>query len=185
MKRVLGILLTVFMMMGCCYFSSIKKEEVVVNEKPQIIETQIHYLTDGELSQLYSCRQDYNKDTTICFTQEEAEMLMKLAQCEAGGCTASQYYEMMVVVNRLKSDEFPDTVKEIIYQTGQFSVVSEGKFAKAEPTLSSHLALAMVEKGIDWSEGAIWVEASSNSSDSWHSQNKEFLYELFGQRYYK
>lgn len=183
MKRVLGILLTAVMTMGSVYSIPSKKEEVV--EVPQIIETKVDYLTDEQLSTLYSCKADPNKDTTINLTQEEAWMLMKLAQCEAGGCVASQYHEMMVVVNRLKSDEFPNTVKEIIYQTGQFSVVSEGKFAKAEPTLSSHLALAMVEKGIDWSEGAIWVEASSNSSDSWHSQNKEFLYELYGQRYYK
>ena len=185
MKRVLSILLAMVMTVGCCYFSQTKEEEEEVQEPPQIIETEIHYLTDEELSLLYTCKQDYNRDTTINLTQEEAEMLMKLAQCEAGGCVSSQYHEMMVVVNRLKSDAFPNTVKEVIYQEGQFSVVSEGKFAKAEPTLESHLALAMVERGIDWSEGAIWVEASSNSSDSWHSQNKEFLYELYGQRYYK
>lgn len=185
MKRVLGILLTVVMTVSCCYFSLTKKEEVVEKEKPQIIDTQVHYLTDKDFSKLYICKQDYNRDTTISFTQEEAQMIMKLAQCEAGGCVASQYHEMMVIVNRLKSDEFPDTVREVIYQNEQFSVIKEGKFDKAQPTVESHLALAMVERGIDWSEGSIWVEASSNSSDSWHSKNKEFLYELFGQKYYK
>lgn len=185
MKRVLGILLTVVMTVGCCYFSSTKKEEVV--EVPQIIETKVDYLTDEQLSTLYSCKADPNKDTTINLTQEEAWMLMKLAQCEAGGCVASQYHEMMIVINRVKSDEFPNTIEGVIFQDNpsQFSVVKEGKFAKAEPTIESHLALAMVERGVDWSEGAVWVEASSNSSDSWHSQNKEFLYELYGQKYYK
>ena len=110
---------------------------------------------------------------------------MKLGQCEAGGCAESQYLEMMVVINRLKSDDFPNSIKEVIYQDQQFSVVNEGKFAKAEPTVESHLALAMVEQGIDTSEGALYVEASTNSSESWHNQNKEFLYESHGQRYYK
>ncbi len=188
MKRVFAILLTVVMTVGCCYFGSTKKEveeEVVVTEQPEIIETDVHYLTDEELSRLYTCKQDIRHETTISFTQEEAMMLMKLAKSEAGGCTASQYHEMMVVVNRLKSKDFPNTVKEVIYQEGQFSVVAEGKFAKAQPNLESHLALAMVERGIDWSEGSVWVEASSNTTNSWHSQNKEFLYELYGQRYYK
>lgn len=183
MKRVLGVLLTAVMTLGSFYSIPIKEEEV--KEVPQIIETKVDYLTDEQLSQLYSCKDDPNKDTTINLTQEEALMLMKLAQCEAGGCVSSQYHEMMVVVNRLKSDSFPNNIKDVIYQDGQFSVVNEGKFAKAQPTVASHLALAMVERGIDWSEGAVWVESSSNSSDSWHRQNKEFLYELYGQRYYK
>ena len=62
MKRVLGILLTVVMTVSCCYFSLTKKEEVVEKEKPQIIDTQVHYLTDKDFSKLYICKQDYNRD---------------------------------------------------------------------------------------------------------------------------
>lgn len=186
MKRFIGIVLCVLLVAGCLAVATGDEEEEVEEETQVIIDTEpIKYLTDEELSRLYTCKQDIRHETTISFTQEEAMMLMKLAKCEAGGCTASQYHEMMVLVNRLKSEDFPNTVKEVIYQEGQFTVVSEGKFAKAEPNLESHLALAMVERGIDWSKGSLWVEASSNSSNSWHSQNKEFLYELYGQRYYK
>ncbi len=183
MKRFIGLLLCLLLMAGCMSVPNADKGE---HEEVVVVETKkIEYLTDSDLSRLYTCKEDKRNETTISFTVEEAQMLMKLAQCEAGGCVTSQYLEMMVVVNRLNSDEFPDTLKEVIFQDGQFAVVEEGKFSKAEPTIESHLALAMVEKGIDFSEGAIWVESSSNSDNSWHSQNKTFLYERYGQRYYK
>lgn len=195
MKRAIGLFMCLLMVAGCLSVSqadvgeSERKEVTEVTEEvTEVIEnTTTEYLTDEQLAQLYTCKQDVRKEDSsiIELSQTDAWLLMKLAQCEAGGCATSQYLEMMVVINRLKSDEFPNSIKEIIYQDGQFSVVEEGKFDKTEPTVDSHIALSLVERGIDTSQGAIWVESSSNSDSSWHNQNKTFLYEMYGQRFYK
>ena len=60
----------------------------------------------------------------------DVAMLAALIQCEAGG----ESYEGKlavgsVVMNRVDSSYFPDTVGGVIYQSGQFSPVASGRFA--------------------------------------------------------
>lgn len=60
-------------------------------------------------------------------TDEERKLLAALIFCEAG----NQSHEGMVavgnvVINRVRSHKFPDTIKEVIYQSGQFSPACSG-----------------------------------------------------------
>lgn len=60
----------------------------------------------------------------------DAALLAALIQCEAGG----ESYEGKiavgsVVMNRVSSSHFPNTVAGVIYQGGQFSPVASGRFA--------------------------------------------------------
>ena len=62
----------------------------------------------------------------------EMEVLAQLVEAEAG----NQSFEgkclvVDVILNRVESDEFPDTISEVIFQDGQFSVVENGEFNKA------------------------------------------------------
>ena len=63
--------------------------------------------------------------------------------------------------------------------------MGNGVFKKANPTSETHMALAELEGGKDISQGALFFESSSNSSKSWHRKNKSFLFEEYGQRFYK
>ena len=59
--------------------------------------------------------------------QAEKELLASLIFCEAG----TQPYEGQVavgavVMNRIKSSSYPDTMEEVIYQSGQFSPAMSG-----------------------------------------------------------
>ena len=52
--------------------------------------------------------------------------------CEARGESyAGQKAVGIVVMNRKKNKDFPDTIKEVIYQRGQFSPASNGTLSKA------------------------------------------------------
>ena len=60
----------------------------------------------------------------------DLELLAALIECEAGG----EPYEGKlavgsVVLNRVASSHFPNTVVGVIYQSGQFSPVASGRFA--------------------------------------------------------
>lgn len=60
----------------------------------------------------------------------DAAMLAAIIQCEAGG----ESYEGKlavgsVVLNRVRSSHFPNTIAGVIYQGGQFSPVASGRFA--------------------------------------------------------
>lgn len=194
MRKVLSIVM-VLLLIGSVYHPAQKAEVIETQELQtkavEAIETEeVHILTDEELSTLYSYKADVRKGNTqiVELDLSDANLLMKLAVSEAGDCGAeSQYFVMMVILNRLKSDEFPNSIKEIVFQDNprQFAVIDDGSFDKAVPNVDSHIALSWVEMGIDDSFGAIYFEASTNTDESWHCTNKDFLYEVGGQRYYK
>lgn len=74
------------------------------------------------------------------FTEEEIKMLQKVTMAEAGN--QSKECQLMVattVLNRVKSNLFPNTIKEVIFEKNnnglyQFSCVEDGNYAKAIPT---------------------------------------------------
>ena len=64
-------------------------------------------------------------------TASDVELLAALIECEAG----SKHYEGMlavgsVVVNRMKSRHYPDTLRGVIYQSGQFTPAHDGKIER-------------------------------------------------------
>jgi len=55
-------------------------------------------------------------------TAEEIDLLAKLVTAEAGGEPyLGQVAVAAVVLNRMKSPDFPNTINKVIYQPGQFS----------------------------------------------------------------
>lgn len=116
---------------------------------------------------------------------EESYMLMKIAMAEAEGeSVEGKALVMLVVLNRVWSDGFPDTIEEVIFEPGQFSPVREGgRYFTTEPNDECHEALEMVMKGWDESHGALYFESCENSS--WHSENLEFLFQVGNHKFYR
>lgn len=101
--------------------------------------------------------------STINVSYEDAQLLLKTAQAEAGnqGITG-QWLVMCVILNRVDSEEFPNTIEEVISQDGQFATYANGAIEKAEPTSDTHLALAYLESG----ERAKQIVAFESVNDS-------------------
>ena len=63
-------------------------------------------------------------------TSEDLELLAAIIQCEAEGEPyAGKLAVGSVVMNRVHSSSFPNTIMGVIYQPGQFSPVASGRFA--------------------------------------------------------
>lgn len=120
---------------------------------------------------------------------EDAEMLMKIAMAEAEGeSVEGKALVILVVLNRVWSDQFPDSIEAVIFQhygnVWQFSPVAEGgRYWTTEPDEECAEALALVESGWDESQGAFYFE--STGKDGWHSRNLEFLFEYGGHKFYR
>lgn len=66
------------------------------------------------------------------YTQEELRLLTAIIYCEARGeGYMGQKAVGIVVQNRVKSDLFPGSIEEVIYQKGQFSPVTDGNLELA------------------------------------------------------
>lgn len=59
----------------------------------------------------------------IVLTEDEMNLLYTTVYCEAGNQGhEAQVMVALVILNRLNSDKYPDTLREVIYQRSQFSV---------------------------------------------------------------
>lgn len=68
--------------------------------------------------------------TAVSASADDVTLLAAIIQCEAGGCSyAGQLAVGAVVMNRVKSSSFPNTISGVIYQSGQFSPARTGKLA--------------------------------------------------------
>lgn len=124
----------------------------------------------------------YSKD----WDAEDSYLLARIAMAEAEGCnTQTKTLIIMCVLNRVWSDEFPDTIEEVIFQENQFSPIDNGRWDRVEPNEDCYEAVKVVmEAKYDYSGGATYFENCADE-DNWHSRNLEFLYESEGIRFYK
>ena len=182
MKRVIAIVLTGIMTIGMMCVGT--QKETKVEGKPLPIIDTITYPTAIDYSNLYSLKKDQRKREAVDLTQDEAWLLMRVATAEAGYDDATgQSYIMQVVINRIESEDFPDTVGEVIYQSKQFSSVTDGRLDKTEPDLASHYALYLLESQQVVCD-ALFFEAKW-VINSWQSRNRTKLFEYGGHVFYK
>lgn len=180
---IISILLFLSSLIPYTYPSSNFNEVVKSEDK----DYNIHILTQEELSQLYTLKfNDKYIDTQIQeFSYEDCQLLLKVGRTEGGPTLLGQLWTIRTIINRVYSPEFPDNVWDVISQDKQFKVVETGIYEDAEINSDSHMALAMIESGWDETQGALYFESSSNTSNSWHVTHKQFIKEVEGQRYYK
>ena len=110
-------------------------------------------------------------------TEAEEQELLRLTSAEAESeGEDGQWLVMSVVMNRVKSPEFPDNVHDVIYQFKvakggrkiyQFSPVSDGRIDEAEPSDLTRAALERIKQGDMAPELIAFEVTSSNVLDEW------------------
>ena len=74
-------------------------------------------------------------------TEDEIELLAKLITAEVGGADEEASYLCgSVVINRMNSEKFPNTLEEVIYQKGQYQCSWNGALNKDYTDLSWEIA---------------------------------------------
>lgn len=128
--------------------------------------------------------EDRGEETTLQVTQKDAVRLMKIAYAEgATEGVQGQYLIMKVVMNRVASEDYPNTIQEVIEQPSQFETWGNGKYLEVEPNVDSHLALAQLESNSgDYTE-IIAFEATWNDSSLLRYYDVAFTYK--GHTFYK
>lgn len=100
--------------------------------------------------------------TPLPWTREESLVLQKLAYAEAGNQGVEGMAMVIdVVMNRVASPKFPNSIKEVVYQPGQFTVISNGMYDRAEPNQQTAEALQIVLNGRVDTQGALYFATPS------------------------
>ena len=79
--------------------------------------------------------------------QYETELLWRLVESEAGNQSLlGKRLVVDVVLNRVDDPRFPDSIKEVIYQPGQFAVVDNGAIYTVAPSAETIQAVKLEDK---------------------------------------
>nr|DAM48226.1 MAG TPA: lytic transglycosylase [Caudoviricetes sp.] len=117
-------------------------------------------------------------------SESEVDMLARLVMAEAGGeCFEGKVAVAIVVLNRIKSNEFPADIESVITQPKQFSPVESGKWQRITASVECFEAVDVALSNADNGQGALFFE--SCTGESWQSNNREYLYQIGNHRFYR
>lgn len=101
------------------------------------------------------------------YSSSDIYLLAKVIAAEARGESyTGQVAVGAVVLNRVDSSSFPDTVAGVIYQKGAFSAVTDSNWS-VEPTAESKKAAQDAINGWDPSGGALYYYNPAKTSNRW------------------
>ncbi|WP_097017935.1 cell wall hydrolase [Orenia metallireducens] len=98
---------------------------------------------------------------------DEIYLLAKIIHAEARGEPfAGKVAVGAVVLNRVKSKDFPNTISEVIYQPLAFTAINDGQF-QLEPNAEASKAALSAINGIDPSNGALFYYNPLKTTSPW------------------
>ncbi|MCD8120180.1 MAG: cell wall hydrolase [Lachnospiraceae bacterium] len=90
-------------------------------------------------------------------SDEDYNNLLRIVQAEAENQgEIGKILVANVIVNRVKSSKFPNNITDVIFQDGQFSPVSNGRFYSVTVSASTKEAVDKALAGEDYSDGALY-----------------------------
>lgn len=123
------------------------------------------------------------------FTDEDYTNLLRIVEAEAGvNDVRGKMLVANVILNRVKSLEFPNNITEVIMSKGQFSPVSNGRFYRVSISDGSKEAVERALSGEDNSQGALFFMnrgASNKGAVTWFDKSLEYLFSYGGHEYFK
>jgi N-acetylmuramoyl-L-alanine amidase len=102
-------------------------------------------------------------------SQSEIDILASLVQAEAKGESfEGKIAVAAVVLNRVDDSRFPNSIREVIYQRGQFSPVSNGSINKRADS-ESYDAVNQAIRGYDPTYGAVFFYNPRIAQVNWNA----------------
>ncbi len=127
---------------------------------------------------------------TLC--DEDYDILLRIVEAEAGGEDEDgKLLVANVVLNRMNSEAFPDTVKDVVMQRSsrgaQFSPVASGRIWKVEVSEETITAVQRAIEGEDISQGALYFASrryANSDSMRWFDRKLTFLFRHGGHEFF-
>lgn len=118
----------------------------------------------GTLYEDYNRLKNETKNISSDFTNDEVYMLARCVEAEAGvNNLESQKYVTQVILNRLNSKKYPNTLEEVIYQKSgkvpQFSVAYNGAMNREVKASTLFNVLSVLEHGTDMPKDVFYFYA--------------------------
>lgn len=115
-------------------------------------------------------------------SMEEYDALCRIVTAEANTeDIKGQILVANVILNRVASPKFPNSIQEVILSPGQFEPVTRGYFDYCEPSDLSKEAVMRALNGEDYSQGALYFQVSEATEWGDH----QYLFRCGNHSFYK
>lgn len=158
-------------------------------EKATIVKVEDKQITSERREIAY---QELEPEYVIEVTEADIDCLMRIVEAEAG-CEdrTGKLLVANVVINRVKNEDFPDTVTEVVYQRNsqsvQFSPVSNGRIDSVRVSEETREVVYSALYGEDVSQGALYFVAKQYADPEkvcWFDENLTHLFAHGGHDFY-
>lgn len=208
-KKAIGglLLVQVLFVAGCCCMMlwnmrqhgkvksiyEIKLNQLMLTSKESsVIEINMQTRSNQRVV-TYQVLQRPVQDKLARITEEDYTNLLRIVEAEASGeDETGKLLVANVVLNRVRDEDFPDTITEVIFQknrgVAQFSPVSNGRFWKVEISEETISAVNRALGGEDVSCGALYFAARKYADADnmrWFDERLDYLFTHGGHEFFK
>ncbi len=130
-----------------------------------------------------------NPNMVIKLTESELDLMERLVECEAGGeDMVGKILVANVIINRVNSSQFQNTVEGVINSPKQFQPVGSGLINKTTASSATKEAVRRALSGEDYSKDALYFicrRYASKSGASWFDRNLEKVVQHGSHEFFK
>lgn len=163
------------------------KTKTVSSRQEEEREAQSGSAREAERAEQGNGREKQNAEVSKNST--EYQVLLNLVQAEAGGCdTVGKILVANVVLNRVKSEKFPNSITGVVYEKSQFTPAMNGTINRVEVSESTKECVARALNGEDYSQGALYFMnrgASQAGNTRWFDQKLTYLFQHDQHEFFK
>lgn len=165
-----------------------KVTKMPVNEVLKIEEVEQTSSTTTQNKQSSTSSSSSQTSSTVSGSESDIDLLARVVSREIGG--GSSLHKQMVaevILNRVRSPLFPNTIRGVIEQAGQFDNV-ENYWTQRPPEQSTYDAVKKAMAGSNVANGALYFYApawTSSANAKWFETSLTFITEIEGHRFFK
>lgn len=165
-----------------------RKKQVLLNTKAEIEKLNTETVMQAEEA-AKAAEEKKLTASKVSLSEEDYQVFLRIVQAEAGVCDdKGKILVANVILNRVKSKRFPASVTDVVYQSAQFSPVSNGTINRVKVTEQTIDCVNRALSGEDYSQGALYFmyrEASKSSSVKWFDKKLSFLFKHGNHEFFK
>ena len=128
-------------------------------------------------------------NTRFSLSDRDYKVLLKIVQAEAGNCDKKgRILVANVILNRVESNKFPNTVTGVVYEKNQFSPVNDGSIDRCRVSKETVEAVECALSGEDYSAGALYFmnrRTSSGKNVRWFDNHLDYLFKHGNHEFFK
>ena len=164
-------------------------QEALAPQEQESHDGFVQAVSSGQLVIFYEVLE---KEWKYEISDEDYEVLLRIVEAEAGSeDIEGRMLVAGVVLNRVNSEVFPNTVKEVVFQrengTAQFSPAYSGRYDKVIVSEETIEAVERVLCGEDISEGALYFASRKYANSDkmhWFDEKLTFLFSHGGHEFF-